>query len=297
MQSIHWRLATCGAAIILTSVGLVFLTSVGLLWAAPQLPLEPKHDSGQGVTGAFEGWYQNPDGTFNILVGYYNRNLKQDLDIPVGPNNKVEPGGPDQGQPTHFLPGRQWGVFTIKVPKDFGDKKLVWSITVNGKTNTIPVDIDPLWVVAPFVDAEENTPPVISFDEGASTLQGPPHGIAKLLTASVGEPLPLTVWVSDDAKIPVGALNAPKTPAAVLTWTKFRGPGTVTFEKNKPPAEKMEWKAPPPANFMGKATTNATFSEPGDYILEVAANDWSGEGGRGFQCCWTTGLVKVSVAP
>src|SRR5579863_5571026 len=78
-----------------------------------QLPSEPKHDSGQSVTAAFEGWYKNPDGTFSILLGYYNRNLKQELDIPVGPNNRIEaypagraPGGPDQGQPTHFVPGR-----------------------------------------------------------------------------------------------------------------------------------------------------------------------------------------------
>ena len=92
-----------------------------------QLPLEPVHDSGQSVTAAYEGWFRNPDGTFSILFGYYNRNLKQDLDIPVGPNNRIEPGGPDQGQPTHFLPGRQWGVFTVTVPKDFGDKKLTWS--------------------------------------------------------------------------------------------------------------------------------------------------------------------------
>jgi len=286
MRLIQWRMAAPCAVVVLFTATL-----------SAQLPLEPKHDSGQGVTGAFEGWYKNQDGTFNILVGYYNRNLKQDLDIPIGPNNKIEPGGPDQGQPTHFLPGRQWGVFTIKVPKDFGDKKLTWSITVNGKTNSIPVDIDPLWVVAPFVDAEDNTPPVISFDEGASTLQGPPNGIAKSLAATVGEPLPLTVWVSDDAKVPVGALNAPKTPAAALTWTKFRGPGAVVFNKNKPPAEKVEWKAPPPTNFMGKATTTATFSEPGDYIIEVAATDWSGEGGRGFQCCWTTAQVKVTVKP
>jgi len=277
-------MAATSAAFVLTSAALF-----------GQLPLEPKHDSGQGITGAFEGWYPNPDGTNSILIGYYNRNLKQDLEIPVGPNNKIEPGGPDQGQPTHFLPGRQWGVFTIKVPKDFGDKRLTWTLTVNGKTNVIPVDIDPLWVVAPFKDAEDNTPPVISFDEGGTTLQGPPQGFAKSLTATVGEPVPLTVWVSDDAKVPVGALNAPKSPAATITWTKFRGPGTVTFAKDKPPAEKTEWKAPPPANFMGKATTTATFSEPGDYIIEVAANDWSGEGGRGFQCCWTSAQVKVTV--
>ena len=78
---------------------------------ADQLPLEPAHDSGQSVTGAYEGWFKNPDGSFSLLLGYYNRNLKQPLDIPVGPNNRIEPGGPDRGQPTHFLPNRRnpWG--------------------------------------------------------------------------------------------------------------------------------------------------------------------------------------------
>src|SRR5690348_14613519 len=91
-----------------------------------QTPIEPPHDSGQGITPAYEGWYRNPDGSANILIGYYNRNLKEALDIPVGPNNRVEPGGPDRGQPTHFVPGRQWGVFTITVPKDFApDQKII----------------------------------------------------------------------------------------------------------------------------------------------------------------------------
>ena len=274
-------------------IGVVLGSS--FILGAEQLAIEPKHNSGQSVTAAFEGWYQNADGTYNILIGYYNRNLTQELDIPVGPDNKIEPGGPDQGQPTHFLPGRQWGVFTITVPKDFGDKKLTWTITANGKTTSVPVDINPLWVVAPFKDAEENTPPVISFDEGASTLQGPPRGIVKSLSATVGEPLALSVWVSDDAKVPVGAVTTPKTPPAVISWREFRGPAKVTFSNNRPPAEKLEWKAPAPANFMGKTTATATFSQPGDYILEVTANDWSGDGGRGFQCCWTSAQVKVTV--
>ncbi len=67
-----------------------------------QLPLEPLHDSGQSVTPAFEGWFRNPDGSFSILWGYFNRNLKEALDIPIGPNNRMEPGGPDRGQPTHI---------------------------------------------------------------------------------------------------------------------------------------------------------------------------------------------------
>ena len=39
--------------------------------------------------------------------------------MPIGPNNRIEPGGPDMGQPTHFLPGRQSGMFIVTVPKEF----------------------------------------------------------------------------------------------------------------------------------------------------------------------------------
>ena len=86
---------------------------------AQQLAMEPLKDSGSNVYPAFEGWYQNDDGSFTLLIGYYNRNKKEVLDIPIGPENKIEPGGPDQGQPTHFEVGRGWGTIAIKVPKDF----------------------------------------------------------------------------------------------------------------------------------------------------------------------------------
>src|SRR6266478_6036667 len=150
-----------------TLIGLctVIALACSVLLRAQRLPLEPLHDSGQGVTGAFEGWFKNQDGSFSLLFGYYNRNQKEDLEIPIGPNNRIEPGGPDQGQPTHFLPGRQWGIFTIKVPKDFGEQKLTWTLTVNGKTTVIPLSLNPLWEVEPFREASGNTPPFIGFSE------------------------------------------------------------------------------------------------------------------------------------
>src|SRR5580658_8946219 len=104
---------------------IAFLLSLVSMLPAQQVPQPPQHDSGQSVTAAFEGWFPNADGTSSILFGYLNRNARQELDIPVGPGNKIEPGGPDQGQPTHFLTGRQWGVFTTTVPKDFGSAKII----------------------------------------------------------------------------------------------------------------------------------------------------------------------------
>ena len=47
----------------------------------------------------------------------------------------------------------------------------------------------------------------------------------------------------------------------------------------------------------GRATTTVTFSAQGDYVLRAQANDVSGDGGNGFQCCWTNALVKVAVKP
>ena len=280
----------------------VTLAVLALAWAAlpakgqRQLPMEPLHESGQSVTGAFEGWFKNADGSFSLLAGYFNRNLKEELDIDVGPNNRIEPGGPDRGQPTHFLPRRQWGVFRIIVPKDFGSNKLNWTLVANHQTTVIPLSLDPLWEISPFSEASMgNTPPVLKFGQSGPTVQGP-LAMNISLTATVGSPLTLTAWVEDDAKVLPGSRNVPKTPPATLWYSKFRGPGEVTFDKDKPPIEKEEGSTST-AKFSGKATTTAKFSAPGDYVLLVVANDWSGDGGRGFQCCWTTGQVKVTVKP
>lgn len=273
----------CGA------IGLLGLT---LVWAQ-HLPFEPAHDTGQSITGAFEGWFPNPDGSFNILVGYFNRNQKQELDIAAGPNNRIEPGGPDRGQPTHFLPGRQWGVFTIPVPKDFGDTKLTWTLTVNGKTTVIPLSLNTLWEIEPFKEASGNAPPFIGFSESGPWVQGPIGPRASLAT-TMPEAVPLTVWVADDAMAPLAGLRLRMAPVTV-GWSKFRGPGSVTFANERPPAEKQEIKGPPSTTFVGKVTTTATFSEPGEYVLRMVANDSTGDGGRGFQCCWSNAQVKVSV--
>lgn len=274
--------------------------AVGLLWACAawaqpqQVLVEPVRNSGQSVTAAYEGWFANPDGTFGILFGYLNRNIKEELDIPIGVNNKIEPGGLDQGQPTHFLPRRQWGLFTVTVPKDFGAKKLTWTITANGVTTAIPASLDPLWEISPFANTQGNTPPFVAFSESGPFVQGP-RGTSTSMKATVGTPLPINIFAADDAKANPLAPR-PSTPAVALSLSKYRGPGNVTLSNARPPVESASFKAPPSTAFQGKASITATFSEPGEYVLRVGGNDWTGEGGRGFQCCWTNAQVKVSVS-
>ena len=251
-------------------------------------------ERGSSITGAYDGWYKDADGSIRLLVGYFNRNTQQELDIPIGPNNRIEPGGPDQGQPTHFLTTHQWGVFTVKAPADFGNKKLTWTIVANGLTNTITMHTRAEWLVEPYLDAaSKNTPPVLKFRPDGPSFTGPPTKIAATYAASVGQPLDLTTWASDEgAKVNVETTGGRGRGVAVafsplvIAWSMFRGPGTVTFSSARPTLDR---------NDGGKGTTTATFSAPGDYILRVQANDSSGDGGGGFQCCWTNAHVAVTV--
>jgi hypothetical protein len=258
------------------------------------LPLEPARDSGSSITGSFEGWFTNPDGSFSLLLGYYNRNRNQEVDVPIGPNNRMEPGGPDRGQPTHFYPGRNWGMFVVKVPRDFGENKITWTLTVNGQTTIIPASLKSDWMISPFQEASVgNTPPILSFEEKGPTVQGPLSMVVER-SATVGTSLPLTLWVSDDAKYTSNSGAKPKKlpPPVRLRWSLYRAPGAATIADARPEIKRIDR---PDVAFSGTATTTATFNEPGDYVLHVTANDYSGEGGSGFQCCWTTAQVKVTV--
>ncbi len=260
-----------------------------------QLGIERQREVGTSVTGAFEGWFKNPDGSYSLLLGYYNRNLKQELDIPVGPDNRIEPGGPDRGQPTHFVPGRGWGVFTVRVPADFGDGRITWTLTANGKTTTIPAHLKAEYEISPMKEfSVGNTPPSLSFSEGGSATQGPQfQGALTEFKTKVGTALPLTVWAADDEKAVSNSSAKPRpgTPPVTIRWMVYRGPGPVVFSEERPAVQRAESRA----NYLGVAKTSVTFPEPGEYVLQVVANDYSGEGGSGFQCCWTNAQVKVVV--
>ena len=285
-----FRLPTLAAVAVVAALP---LTAAAQTPAAPApqaprvLPLEPAREKGSSITPAFEGWYENADGSFSLLVGYFNRNRNEALDIPVGPNNRVEPGDVDQGQPTYFATGRNWGMFAIKVPKDFGTKTLTWTIVSNGESQSIPLGLTKGYTITPFVEAGMgNRPPVFTFAPGGPTFTGPPTAVATALTGTVNAPITIDLWVNDPKQTNVG-VPSPRAAAGIATvsFHKFRGPGRVTFEPARRPVAKQG----------DMVSTKATFTVPGEYLLRVQGNDESGEGGAGFQCCWTNTYVKVSV--
>jgi len=294
---------------MITPVRAAGMCAAGVLLAAAisaspaqRLPSEPRKRFGASVTGAFEGWFYNEDGSRSFLVGYLNRNTAQELDVPIGPNNRIEPGGPDLGQPTHFLPGRNYGMFVVPVPRDFTPQdKFTWTIVANGQSTSIPLRLNNDYVIDPFKEiAVHNTPPLVRFDEHGPGLQGPVAVLAKasVRTVSASAPLAVTLWVSDDMKYTSGTsapLATPRPPVTV-TWSKYRGPGSIMFDKARPAVDRSSESENEPS-FKGTATTRMTFSQPGEYVVHVTANDYSGAGGGGFVCCWTTAMMKVTVQP
>ncbi len=196
--------------------------------------VEPLGNAGEAVFPAFEGWGPLKDGSNVLLIGYFNRNKQQALHIPIGPDNRIEPGGPDFGQPTHFEPGRQYGVFSIQVPKDFGTKRLTWTITANGHTSTVSFWTNPPYWIDFYKNlANGNEPPVIKFAEAGPELIGPPRErFVRTLTGSVGQPLALTLWARDQPPTTNAAEASPAEPAGGGRTARPR----ATSDNEPPPA-------------------------------------------------------------
>src|SRR5947209_4777363 len=113
--------------------------------SAPQL-VTVRHATGQAVAPVYEGFDLNPDGTYNMWFGYMNRNYEEAIDLPVGASNTIEPGG-DRGQPTHFVPRRHKDVFSIVVPKTFGNQTLVWKLNAHGQVQQVVATLKPVWQI------------------------------------------------------------------------------------------------------------------------------------------------------
>lgn len=272
-----------------------FIAGVSLVAAlaapsvAAQLPFTTQQSAGQTVTPAYEGWYRNPDGSFTLSFGYYNRNSAETIEVPVGAGNFITPGDRNQGQPTTFYPDRHWGVFGVRVPADFAKKEAVWTLSFRGARYEIPGMLHPNWQI----DALEgeagsgNTPPVVRWSETGPEGRGPLGITSGPLAAKVGVPVSLTIWVKDDGRSPASVSGRGAAPPVTIAWFKHQGPaGAVTFQ----PATGRA------ASAGASVTTQATFTEPGDYLVRVRANDSTVAGAGHAQCCWTNGFLKVTVS-
>jgi hypothetical protein len=204
-----------------------------------------------------------------------NRNYEEEVDLPIGPANTFEPGG-DRGQPTHFMPRRHKDVFSVTVPKDFGERTLVWTLSTNGQSQSVAAALKPVWQIdrrrttrgGNSERISSNLPPVVDVQPSTKTLDAP--GLVTLTTSATDDGLPKRRGE------PIGM---------TVMWQKYRGPRGVTFQD------------PQSALAAGKSSTVVTFSEPGEYVLQAVVDDGSGRasGNFGYHCCWTNVQVPITV--
>ena len=142
------------AAAARVAAALAILVSSAI--AQPPDDLRIRYNSGQPVVPVFEGWQPLADGTFDMVFGYLNRNYVEEVVVPVGPANNIEPHGPDLGQPAYFYPRVHHFVFRVNVPKDWGAKEVVWTISANGKTEKAYGSLAPRWEIDPLVEIQNN---------------------------------------------------------------------------------------------------------------------------------------------
>lgn len=256
-----------------------------------------KFSSGQSVQPVYEGWSRAADGSYNMHFGYLNRNYVERPWVPVGPNNSIEPGGPDRGQPTLFYNRTQRNLFTVNVPKDWGaTKELVWTVTVNGKTEKAFGWLQPEWEIDPVGGANLGG----RTDEEFVTNKAPSVTIDPVAPATMPAKVTLTTTISDDGLPKVrprgkpavgqetpptltGGVEAPvNVPATALAEVP---PGATAGVGRRPPdgvsLTWIVWRGPAAATFEpyysqpkdGKTSTTAVFSKPGEYVLQAVVTD------------------------
>ena len=272
------------------AAGLVAAAAAALLLAAGAGDTggQVVYRSGQDIAPAFDGWEERSDGTFDLAFGYFNRNWDEKPFVPVGPDNNVEPDGPDQGQPTLFQPRRNRFVFRINVPADFGDREIVWTLAVNGKTNQTYASLNPGYITDPQLQQFDIGDFGHNNEEMRANLAPTVRVEGSLQrTVAVGAPLELAALASDDGippvhEAPLRLVGRHGAWGLRVAWIVFRGSEShVTFDpyqfKTYPDYRSHSpWTpgwAPPPLPSDGRFPVTATFSQPGEYLIRVQAHD------------------------
>ena len=278
------------------------------------------YSRGQKVSPAYEGWEKNDDGSFSLLFGYMNSNWEEELDVPVGPDNNFQPGTADRGQPTHFFPRRNRFVFRVRVPANFGEQDLVWTLTTHGKTVKAYGSLRQDY----FIDNMILTSETGAIGSGVTTPEiranKPPELEAagdRIRTVKLGETLTLSAHATDDGVPKNRRRFRPRSDdikdirlipphyetvsSATGLWVScflYRGPGNVTlnppqaktWEDTRPGANSQRapnWQPPPPPA-DGNWTVQVSFDQPGTYLLRWHATDGA---------LWADEDITVTVTP
>ena len=256
-------------------------------------PLAPVQSSGDLVAPFFDGWIANADGSVTMVFGFMNRNTEENVDIPLGPNNYIEPAQFDGVQPTHF-PIYAWrglrerGAFAVTVPANMAGTEIVWTLAHAGHSYSLPGRAtSTAYEMSSAPRALGSLNPGIRFTQGGPEGSGREGIMGPRVTASVGTPVTLSAFVQDRGEREGYDTESSLFPVTA-TWIRHQGPGEVQLT---PVREEIDGAAG-----WGEATTLATFTEPGEYVIRMRVDNFTAPDSRfGNQCCWSNAYVPVTV--
>ena len=222
------------------------------------------YSKGQSVNPAYEGWMPNEDGSFTMYFGYMNTNWLEEFDIPVGPENNIQPGGPDQGQPTHFYPRRSPFLFTVTVPKDFGGKELIWTLITHGRTEKAYASLKSDYQIDKQVISTEVGGDFGSLRDELRTNIPPELEIQGEARRSVkaGEALTLVALAGDPDNLPArrDGKPQPRHPGQAAVEEKAAGDKQSAGEKKETSANAAALVYRPPASIIPTSGPGLRFS-------------------------------------
>ena len=320
------RARTTTLAAALACAAFLPSTAHGQDWTQREYPLAPPNASGNFVAPYFDGFYQNPDGTYTLSFGFMNRNDEDLIEIPLGADNFIEPAEYDGVQPTTFpvvrysgFGGpRERGAFGVVVPEDFeGD--VWWTVRTDGYETKVPGRLESpgrlikgAYELSTGTMAAGSMRPAIRFRQ-----DGPPaSGVEGLwypdtLTTTVGEPVEVRFWAFDRGERELGFVN--------MTLWKYQGPvgGEISFQSlTEAPSDAPRVRRGARPHGPGPVATResvvlpmdgpdanqgrftATFDTAGRYVVRIRIDNFAAPDSQpGNQCCWSNAYVVVRVDP
>lgn len=267
-------------------------------------PLAPLRTSGDVIAPFFDGWYDNGDGTITYQFGFLNRNTEEVVDIPVGENNHITPAQYDGVQPTHFpvynrrgLTGkRERGVFAVTVPSK--ETEVVWTLTHAGHTYAVPGRATSVaYEMSRLPAAFGSFPPAIRFSPTGQESRGTDGPTAERVMAQVGTPVTLSALVQDRGQR-YGLADKEWYPVRA-EFIRHQGPADIAFEPatvTVDPDSSSAGEGAASAASWGRVSTEATFSEPGEYVVRIRVDNFGAPDSRfDNMCCWANAYVPVTV--
>ncbi|NKB33336.1 MAG: hypothetical protein GKR91_09580 [Pseudomonadales bacterium] len=272
-------------------------------------PLATPGETGEFVAPMFNGWIRNDDRSVTMIFGFANRNRTGVIDVPLGPNNKLEPAEFQGAQPTHFpvysrrgfVGIQERGAFAVTVPADMAGTEVVWTLTTSGNTWSIPGRAtSPAYEMSAAEMASGSLKPAIRFNMDGPESVDPVGIYAEPKAVTVGEAVTLSAFMQDRGVRDQYAGNDTLYVPLGSFWVMHQGPAMPEIEDAEilGRVRARDYAGDLNTNEWTEVSTQVTFPEPGEYIIRLRVDNFVAPDSQFDNvCCWSNAYFPVTVSP